>query len=476
MSTTPVRAKHLVHGTPCPNRSSVDMDRVRRHRRRMRSADLLVTACWSSVALAVALFLAGGGGQISDAASGITTAGIVAGLMGTDLILIMLLLAARVPLIDRVVGQDNALKLHRQLGKPALYLLLGHAVLVVVGYAWADGLGLLAESLSLLAASDMVLALVGMVLLLAVVATSLVAVRRRFPYEAWHAIHLLSYLAVFFALPHQLSSGAVLATGTWQRVYWIALYVLAFGAIAWYRFAVPVIRTLRYRIRVRDIERLAPGVFSIHLTGRDLQRLGATGGQYAVWRFWGAGTWWHSHPVSFSAVPGNSSARITVRELGAGTSRLGQLRPGTPVSIEGPYGIFTPLARTSPKLAIVAAGIGVTPVRALLEHSNVEPGEVTVLLRSAEFAHAYLWGEMEDLVAHSGGALYAMFGPRPRGADTWMSAESVDRGVTLTSAFPELHDSDLYICGPGAWAGLVVRDARAAGLPEAQIHIERFDW
>ena len=34
---------------------------------------------------------------------------------------------------------------------------------------------------------------------------------------------------------------------------------------------------------------------------------------------------------------------------------------GTRVSIEGPYGVFTDAGRTSPKLAIIAAGIGVTP-------------------------------------------------------------------------------------------------------------------
>jgi len=75
-----------------------------------------------------------------------------------------------------------------------------------------------------------------------------------------------------------------------------------------------------------------------------------------------------------------------------------------------------------------------------------------------------------------GNSIYTVLGPRPAGLATWLSAEALGRGVTLTSAFPDLLDSDLYVCGPQAWTDLVIRDARAAGLPEVQIHVERFDW
>lgn len=446
-------------------------------RPRLRNADMLVTACWVSVAAAVALFLSTGGpAQIADVAGGVTAAGIVTGLIGTDLILVVLVLAARIPWIDRTFGQDTAMALHRRLGKPALFLILGHGALLTVGYALTDGLTLWNETLALYSGGDMLLALLGSTLLVLVVVTSLVAVRRRFAYEAWHAIHLLSYAAVLVAVPHQLSAGQVLAASTPQRVYWISLYVLAFGSIAWFRFAVPVLATLRHRIRVEAVETIAPGVFSIHLAGRELQRLGAVGGQYAIWRFWSGGTWWHAHPISFSSIPTATRARITVRALGAGTGRLARLRRGTAVSIEGPYGIFTDVARTAPRLAIVAAGIGITPARALLEHGGLRPGEATVLLRATDDSQTYLWDETQALVRGSGGSLFGMIGRRPAGLATWMSAEAIARGVTIASALPGLLESDLFVCGPTAWADLVVRDARAAGLPDRRIHVERFDW
>ncbi|MCS5715699.1 ferric reductase-like transmembrane domain-containing protein [Herbiconiux sp. CPCC 205716] len=437
----------------------------------------MVALVWASVATAVALWLAYGGvAQVTDAGSAVTSAGIVTGLIGTDLLLLMLVLAARIPVIDRVVGQDAAMALHRQLGKPALYLILAHGILLTVGYSLSDGSNVVAETIALFEGPDLALAYLALGLLVAVVVTSVVAVRRRFSYEAWHLVHLLSYLAVLVALPHQLSAGGVLAAGTAQRIYWIGLYALAFGAIGVFRFAVPAWRSLRHGIRVAGVETVATGVVSIHLVGRDLDRLQTAGGQYAIWRFWSGGTWWHAHPISFSAVPTAMAARITVRDLGRGSAAISRVRPGTRVSFEGPYGVFTDAHRVAPRLAVVAAGIGVTPIRSLLEHSPLRPGEATVLLRATEPSGSYLWHEIGALPSMRRSAVYSMLGSRPPGLSTWMSADALGRGVTITSVFPELLDSDLYVCGPSAWAELVARDARAAGLPESQLHVERFDW
>ena len=365
---------------------------------------------------------------------------------------------------------------HRRLGKPALYLILAHGLLLTIGYAMADGSNVVTETVNLFLGPDMALAYLGLGLLVTVVVSSVVAVRRRFPYEAWHLIHLLSYAAVLVAVPHQLSAGGVLADGSMQRIYWIALYVVAFGAILLFRFAIPILRSARHGLRVAGVDQVAPGVVSLHLTGRDLGRLHAAGGQYAIWRFWTGATWWHAHPISFSAVPTATSARITVRDLGSGSAAIGRVRPGTRVSIEGPYGVFTDAHRVAPKLAVVTAGIGITPIRSLLEHSDLRPGEATVVLRATDTGQSYLWNEIGTLPSLRGNAVYSMLGARPHGLATWMSAEALARGVTIRSAFPDLLHSDLYVCGPQSWADLVVRDARAAGLPAAQIHVERFDW
>ncbi|MBC7518579.1 MAG: ferric reductase-like transmembrane domain-containing protein [Microbacteriaceae bacterium] len=467
---TPFDALVATHAISVP-------DRRRQYRRRARIADLLVATIWASGAAAAALFLASGGAaRFATIADGVTSVGVLAGLIGTDFILVMLVLAARIPLIDRVIGHDRALAVHRSLGKPALYLLLGHGVLLLVGYGMTSGINPIVEIGAMFDIPDMPLAFLGLGLLIVVVICSLVAVRRRFSYELWHLIHLLSYLAVLVAVPHQLSVGGILAANSLQRFYWIGLYVLAFGAIGGYRFIAPAVMSVRRRMTVSQIETVAAGVVSIHFAGRDLETLESAGGQFFIWRFWSLRTWWHSHPVSLSAVPTGTHARITVRDLGSGSRAISALKPGTRVSFEGPYGLFTDAARTAPKLAIVVAGIGVTPIRALLEDAIIAPGETTILLRASTIDETYLWNEIAELARQKGATVYTMIGSRAITGPGWMPQTDATRGVTLRGVFPDLADSDLYLCGPGAWVELVRADATALGVPEHQIHLERFDW
>lgn len=301
----------------------------------MLRADLLTVIAWASGAAAAALWLSdGGAAAINSPASAFTAAGIVAGLAGMDLVLLMLFLAARIPSVDRAFGHDRALEFHRKLGKPSLYLLLAHGFLIALGFGMAEGLDPVSESIALwVLVPDMWLAFVSMALFLAVVITSLVAVRRRFTYEFWYGVHLLTYAAVGTSLPHQFSVGGLFAEGTWQRWYWLAFCTATGAALAYFRVLQPLMA--RHRLTVSRVERIAAGVVSIEMTGLHLERLAGTGGRFFVWRFLAPGLWWHSHPFSLSAEPlvwgtdGDGRLRITVRDLGRGSAQLARLRPGT---------------------------------------------------------------------------------------------------------------------------------------------------
>jgi hypothetical protein len=307
------------------------------HRLRLLRADFLTVVAWASVSAAIALWLADGGLQsISSPAAAFTAAGIVAGLVGMDLVLLMLLLAARIPFIDGAVGHDRALEFHGKLGKPSLYFLLAHGLLIAIGYGMAEGVDPVTESVTLwTSVADMWLAYVSMALFIAVVVTSLVAVRRRFPYEFWYAVHLLTYAAVASSLPHQFSVGGLFAEGTWQRLYWLAICIATGAALLYYRVARPLIATSRHKLTVSRVTTVAPGVVNIEMTGRQLDRLAGAGGRFFIWRFLAPGQWWHPHPFSLSAEPvsygpdGEGRLRITVRNLGRGSARLARLRRGT---------------------------------------------------------------------------------------------------------------------------------------------------
>ena len=444
--------------------------------RRLWRVDLLQASAAASVAVAIALFLAdGGANRFGTPGAAVTSLGIVAGLVATDLVLVMLVLAARVPLIERAVGHDAAMAFHGRLGKPVMYLLVAHGVLLLAGYAMSDGVDLLAEAAVIWSLPDLPLAVLGFALFVLVVVTSLVAVRRRLRYEVWHLNHLLVYVAVLAALPHQFSVGGLFAEGTWQRWYWVAITVAALAAVVAFRVVAPVALSLRHRLVVESVDRIDVGVVSIRMRGAALERLRATGGQFFIWRFLARGQWWQAHPYSLSAAPRGGDLRITVRALGDGSAELAGIRPGTRVAIEGPYGIFSEASRSRPRLTFVAAGIGVTPVRSLLESASFRPGEATVVLRTPGPAEGWLLDEVRELCRARGATLITV--PGPRGGDgAWLTDAAARQGLSLNTLVPDVADSDLYVCGPRAWADGVIAEARSAGLAPEQLHHERFDW
>ncbi|WP_405473506.1 ferric reductase-like transmembrane domain-containing protein [Paenarthrobacter ilicis] len=453
-------------------------------RRRLARTDILGFLAWLSPVAAVALWLADGGiSGFSSFAGTMTALGIIAGLIGMDVVLLMLLLAARIPFIDNTIGHDRALEVHKWLGKPALYLMLAHGILLAIGYGAAEGLDPVSESISLwVNVPDMWLAFVSMVLFIAVVVTSLVAVRRKFPYEFWYAVHLLTYAAVGTAIPHQFSVGGLFAEGTWQRWYWLLLCAGTGAALLWFRICQPIAASFKHQLTVSRVVRVSADVFSIEMAGRNLERLSGAGGRFFFWRFLAPGHWWQPHPFSLSAEPipgrGNQPGklRITVRTLGEGTAKLAHIRPGTKVAIEGPYGMFSTAARTRNKVVMIGAGIGITPLRSLLETTPFQPGEATVLLRGHQDSELFLGQEIMALCQARGVTLFHLLGPRSQGDHAWLPHDAVQAGFGLHSYVQGIADADVYVCGPSPWAASVLRDVELAGVPAQQLHYERFDW
>src|SRR5947209_9899019 len=65
----------------------------------------------------------------------LTVGGRLSGLIGTYLMLIVVLLAGRVPVVERTLGQDRLLRWHRWLAPWSLVLIALHGALITAGYA-----------------------------------------------------------------------------------------------------------------------------------------------------------------------------------------------------------------------------------------------------------------------------------------------------------------------------------------------------
>lgn len=445
--------------------------------RRVAAKDLVESIIPVSTAFAVALFFADGGAQFFLALDTLPYAlAVVSGLIGTNLFLIMLVLAARIPLVDRLFGHDRALVVHKQLGKPVLYLMLAHTIGLVADFAIRNERDLLSEAIAMMTTdTDMLMAWLALAVLIGIVVTSLVAVRARLPHRVWHLIHLSAYLAMVLGVFHQFSWSGMFAEGTAARAYWLALYVLAVGSIVVFRIAVPIARSIRHRLVVDRVDVEGPGTVSIYMRGKDLDRAGFQAGKFAHWRFLAPRVWQEAHPFSISAVPTRNQVRITVRALGDSTTILQNVRPGTRVWFEGPYGVFTAASRTADRVVLIGSGIGLAPIRALAEDLEVRPNELIVIGRATTSEELFLIDEIADITRHKNGTLYELTGRRGR-RNPWLPWEESEQGFTVPDIVRNPANCDFYLCGPEAWMSSVIADLNRAGVKDARIHSEEFAW
>ncbi|MEP6639366.1 MAG: hypothetical protein ABJC39_08455 [Chloroflexota bacterium] len=214
-----------------------------------------------------------------------------------------------------------------------------------------------------------------------------------------------------------------------------------------------------------------PDVISVYLSGHDLDRFPIRAGQYVVVRFLTNG-WWRAHPYSISAQPNGRWLRLTAKALGDDSARLADLRIGTRAIVEGPYGNLTGERRTSDRVLMVAGGIGVTPLRALLEELSAS-ARVTLLYRTRDAIDLVFRRELDQLASRRGVTVHYLIGRR--GRDLGVRGRDPLGAQSIQVLVPDVGTRDVYLCGPNQMMESVARTLRSLGVPDGRIHRERFD-
>ena len=410
-------------------------------------------------AAVVAFFFA----QAGFASNALIVIGRLAGLYGALVMAFQLVLVARLPWLDRRIGMDRLTSWHRWTGFALLWTLLAHAVFIAFGYAEGTDMGPIGQIVDLAETTEGVLrAVVAFFLILVIGAVSARYARRRLAYETWHFIHLYTYVAVVLAFTHQVAVGTTFASSSVATAYWYGVWSVALGSVVLGRAVLPLWRNWRHQFRVTAVVPENDNVVSVYISGKDLDQLPARAGQFFLWRFLTRDRWWQANPFSLSAAPDGRTLRLTAKAAGDGSAALRHLKVGTRVFAEGPYGAFTALHRTRSEAVLIAGGVGVTPIRALLEEIQ---DHAVVIYRVASDRDAVLYEELRDLAIAKGAELHLVTGPPV--PDKLAPAE-------LARLVPDIAERDVFLCGPPPMMNAVLGSLRELNVPKAQTHFERF--
>ncbi len=186
---------------------------------------------------------------------------------------------------------------------------------------------------------------------------------------------------------------------------------------------------------------------------------------------------------SLSSAPADGHYRISVKREGLVSTWLhDRLREGDLLDTRPPAGDFTLAAAADQSLVLLAAGIGITPLLAMLRHLVHEGRRtqrqraITLFYGARTKAERAFEAELAELVVAAGGSLRlvrALSDTRGAVADTdYEVAGRIDLGVL--GRFLPFGDHAFYLCGPAVFTQALYDGLRSYGIEDARIHAEAF--
>ena len=399
------------------------------------------------------------------------------GLVGMSLVLFQLILIGRVKWLEGRYGFDSMERIHQENGRIGLSMLVFHPLFLIIGNLLSTGEDFGTSFLAIVQQFPLtILSLTGLILLTCIVLSSNPLVIKRFSYEKWYGFHVFNYFMFSLIFLHQFMYGIDFQAFPVLLIYWIGLYIFAFGNFLSYRWLKPYILYLRHRFVVQDVKPETHDTVSLIVSGNGMDKFRFNAGQFVLLRVLTKELRWQVHPFSMSAIPDNEHVRFTVKVLGDYTEKLVKIAPGVQLMMDGPLGVFTAAISNKPKSMMIAAGSGITPIRSLMEQlAKDRPGQDMVLIYGNK--------TKEDIIFQDELAALAEKYTFP--IHHFLSREERDEpgyhhgrmNITeLAKIVPDLLEREVYMCVPREMMKELRDDLIQQGIPPANIYAEEFAW
>ncbi|UVL77468.1 pyridoxamine 5'-phosphate oxidase family protein [Pseudomonas putida] len=183
---------------------------------------------------------------------------------------------------------------------------------------------------------------------------------------------------------------------------------------------------------------------------------------------------------SLSSAPSDGYLRISVKAQGPASRHLHErVKPGDVLDVRSPMGNFTLDEQSTRPLVLIGAGVGITPLLAMLREqlSKGQARHIHLFHGARSLADLPFGQELASLRQQAGGLLHvhrALSQPEDH-AVAGQDYEFAGRlGIEQVKATLALDDYDFYLCGPGSFTQDLYEGLRTVHVPDARIHAEAF--
>lgn len=379
---------------------------------------------------------------------------------GMSMFAVSLILSARYSFYERFFGGlDKVYIAHRFFGTASVVLLVMHPVALSLRSALDDP----GRAVSLWFNFQSLAVGLGLASLYGLTFLVVWSIKTRKSHEVFIFMHRLLGFFFVFGVVHAFLIGRTI--GASNFMYWYLLVLSAFAVCSFIAYSLLgdiLHRPVKYR--VKTVKKHSGKILEITLRPKS-RLIRFQPGQFVYANF--AELEDQYHPFSVASAKHESTMRLSIRQVGDYTHSMSQLKTGDYALLKGPYGGFTFQAKPRQKQLWIAGGIGVTPFLSAtrsLKHIN-DSGHIEMIYATAD-KKPFGLSELENVRHHNTGFHFTLFHQDTFG---FVSLKLLDEH------YKDLHERDIYVCGPPAMMHSIETEAHELGL-EHKLHFEAFSY
>jgi predicted ferric reductase len=399
-------------------------------------------------------------------------ASVATGLLALPLMVFQFALVSRLRPASRPFGTDSLMQFHAQMGLVALAAVVLHPVLLLghgVGFrAWNPFAGPLLFQAGAIALWATLL----------LVVTSVYRRRLRLGYETWQVLHLVLSVALTAAMVIHILAARGYGAEPGMRALLAAYAGLALLLLLRYRLMRPL---MLWRCPWELIENRDVGGSTRLLRVRPVGHAGFAfeAGQFS-WLMTGSSPLWSAqHPISMASSaerPADGTIEFGIKALGdwSGTV-VPALAPGARLWVDGAFGAFTPEGRPAQGYVLIAGGIGISPMRAILQtlRDREDARPVVLFYGAHDWSRVSFRDEIDALTCTLNLTVVYVF---EEPGEDWTGERGFVTTEVLRRHLPRQYRRFLYfVCGPVPMMDALETALVEIDVPAAAVQTERFD-
>jgi len=223
---------------------------------------------------------------------------------------------------------------------------------------------------------------------------------------------------------------------------------------------------------------------SLYLEGDDEKFRKRRAGQWLSLRILRDDGWSEPHPFTISCAPEDEILRLTIKRVGAFTSSIPELKPGTPLKCEGPFGAFCKNIDQKENIVMIAGGVGITPFLSVLRHFRYikAPNRVRLFWTNKTIDDAFATEELKEMTKE---LTLTCVHTLSRQKETEIYVHANTPKVSYVSGYAtrellrkyvDFSNAAFYLCGPPKMQDFVLGELEACGVDPQSVEKEKFSF